>query len=62
MKLTTAHKILMVATIGLSAAIVAWGVFHFNKNGETAGAVLAVVGSLSGVSFGYYLMRFIKKN
>lgn len=62
MKLATAHKILIYSTLVLCAAIVAWGVFHFNRDGNTAGAILAVAGTLGGLGFGYYLRQFIKKN
>lgn len=59
MKLYTAHKILIFATLMLCAAIVAWGIFQFNKNGETMGAILAVAGALGGCAFGFYLRNFI---
>ena len=62
MKLVTAHKILLYATITLCAAIVAWGVFHFNRSGNTTGALLAGMGALGGVGFGFYLRYFINKN
>lgn len=60
MKLVTAHKILIFATLMLCAAIVAWGIFQFNKDGETMGAVLAGAGALGGCAFGFYLRNFVK--
>ena len=61
MQLYTVHKVLIGASLVLSAVVVAWGLHNFTSQGEIRGAFLAGAGALSGVGLGYYLSQFIKK-
>ena len=61
MKLAKPQKITLFATLMLCAAIVAWAIFQFNEDDQTAGAILAGIGAISGCSLGFYLKSFFKK-